>query len=142
MSERTYHGATSRSLIGMSSPCSASSRFSLSLSEWSFIMSVVRVFAHGAMSRRIDTSWGGPIELFLIPASAQRLVYQRLWYVLSYLWDGLYKRTFAEWCCRHMGYYFRLYMHHPTDSRGALAGMRNNSMGPPYGGPIRRPIAP
>ena len=26
---------------------------------------------------------GGPIELFLIPHSAPRLVYQRAWYVLS-----------------------------------------------------------
>ena len=32
--------------------------------------SVVRGFAHGAMGRRIDPSWGGPIELFLVPASA------------------------------------------------------------------------
>ena len=32
--------------------------------------SVVRAFAHGAMGRRIDPSWGGPIELFLVPASA------------------------------------------------------------------------
>ena len=31
---------------------------------------MVRAFAHGAMGRRIDPSWGGPIELFLIPASA------------------------------------------------------------------------
>ena len=31
--------------------------------------SVVRVFAHGAMGRRIDPSWGGPIELFLVPRS-------------------------------------------------------------------------
>ena len=31
---------------------------------------VVRVFAHGAMGRRVDPSWGGPIELFLVPASA------------------------------------------------------------------------
>ena len=31
-------------------------------------------FAHGAMGRRIDPSWGGPIELFLVPASAPRLV--------------------------------------------------------------------
>ena len=31
---------------------------------------MVKVFAHGAMGRRIDPSWGGPIELFLIPASA------------------------------------------------------------------------
>ena len=30
---------------------------------------MVRVFAHG-----------GPIELFLVPASAPRLVYQRPWY--------------------------------------------------------------
>ena len=30
--------------------------------------SVVRAFAHGAMGRRIDPSWGEPIELFLVPA--------------------------------------------------------------------------
>ena len=35
---------------------------------------VVRAFAHGAMGRRINPSWGGPIELFLVPASAPRLV--------------------------------------------------------------------
>ena len=54
-----------------------------------------RAFAHGAMGRRIDPSWGGLIELFLVPASAPRLVKQRLWYVLSCLWDGAYKRTLA-----------------------------------------------
>ena len=31
--------------------------------------SVVRAFDHGAMGRQIDSPWGGPIELFLIPAS-------------------------------------------------------------------------
>ena len=36
--------------------------------------SMVRAFAHGAMGHRIDPSWGGPIELFLVPASAPRLV--------------------------------------------------------------------
>ena len=36
--------------------------------------SVVRAFAHGAMGRRIDPSWGGPIEVFLVPASDPRLV--------------------------------------------------------------------
>ena len=35
---------------------------------------MVRAFAHRAMGRRIDPSWGGPIELFLVPASAPRLV--------------------------------------------------------------------
>ena len=33
--------------------------------------------------------------VFLVPASAPRLVYQRPWYVLSCLWDGAYKRTLA-----------------------------------------------
>ena len=37
---------------------------------------MVRAFAHGAMGRWIDPSWGGPI-------------------VLSCLWDGAYKRTLA-----------------------------------------------
>ena len=37
-------------------------------------ISVVRAFAHGAMDHRIDPSWGGPIELFLLPASAPKLV--------------------------------------------------------------------
>ena len=36
--------------------------------------SVVKAFAHGAMGRRINPSLGGPIELFLVPASAPRLV--------------------------------------------------------------------
>ena len=36
--------------------------------------SVVRAFAHGAMGRQIDPSWGGPTELFIVPASAPRLV--------------------------------------------------------------------
>ena len=56
---------------------------------------MVRAFAHGAMGRRIDPSWGGPIELFLVPASAPRVAYQRPWYVLSYLWDDAYKITLA-----------------------------------------------
>ena len=50
--------------------------------------SVVRAFAHGAMGHRIDPSWGGHIELFLVPASAP-------WYVLLCLWDDAYKRTLA-----------------------------------------------
>ena len=53
--------------------------------------SVVRTFADGVMGRRIDPSWGGPIELFRVPASARRMV----WYVQSCLWDGAYKRTLA-----------------------------------------------
>ena len=60
--------------------------------------------------------------------------------------------------CRHIGYSYRLTArvllyapYHRQDntyhglcytSRGALAGTRNSSMGPPYEGSIRRPIAP
>ena len=33
---------------------------------------MVRAFTHGAIGRRIDPSWGGPIELFLIPARGVR----------------------------------------------------------------------
>ena len=36
---------------------------------------MVSAFAHGTMGRRINPSWGGPIELFLVPVSAPRLVY-------------------------------------------------------------------
>ena len=46
----------------------------VSLSPLTRCSSVVRAFAHGAMGRRIDPSWGGPIELFLVPASAPQLV--------------------------------------------------------------------
>ena len=35
---------------------------------------MVRAFAHGAMDRRIDPSWGGPIELFLVPAGITKAV--------------------------------------------------------------------
>ena len=57
---------------------------------------MVRAFAHGVMGRRIDSSWGGPIELFLVAVSAPRLVQQRLWYVLSCLWDDAYIRNQKE----------------------------------------------
>ena len=39
-----------------------------------FIPNAKRDVAHVAMGRRIDPSWGGPIELFLVPASAPRLM--------------------------------------------------------------------
>ena len=38
---------------------------------------------------------GGPIELYLVTASAPRLVKQRPWYVLSCLWDDAYKIALA-----------------------------------------------
>ena len=53
---------------------------------------MVRAFAHGSMGRRIDPSWSGPIELFLVPASAPRLVNKDRG-GCYFLWDGAYKRT-------------------------------------------------
>ena len=35
---------------------------------------MVRAFDRGAMGRQIDHSQGGPIELFLVPASVPRLL--------------------------------------------------------------------
>ena len=73
-----------------------------------------------------------------------------------WLWTILIVRK--ETHCRHIGYSFRLAARvllyapsHRQDStyhslcytsRGALAGTRNSSMGPPHEGSIRRPIAP
>ena len=56
---------------------------------------MVRAFTRGAMGRYIDPSYAESIELFLVSASAPRLVSQKPWYVLFCLWDGAYKRILA-----------------------------------------------
>ena len=48
--------------------------------------SVVRAFAHGAMGRRIDPSWGGPIELFLVPANVTGVTKAVVCAILSVGW--------------------------------------------------------
>ena len=83
------------------------------------------------------------------------------------LFTVIWRRTYGkgplrlareETRCRHMSYSFRLttrvllyasslrqdntYNGLCYTSRGALAGTRNSSMGPPHEGSIRRPIAP
>ena len=62
--DSTYHGLcyTSRGALGGMRRCGAR------------CSSVVRAFAHGAMGHRINPSWSGPIELFLVPTSAPQLV--------------------------------------------------------------------
>ena len=69
--------------------------------------SVVRAFAHGAMGRRIDPSWGGPIELFLV------LVYlttNTTHFIYGYMASDIWLRSILivgkETRCRHMGYSF------------------------------------
>ena len=83
-------------------------------------------------------------------------------FIYGYMASDVWLRTILivrkETRCRHIGYSFRLAArvllyapshrqdstHHGLcyTSRGALAGTRNSSMGPPHEGSIRRPIAP
>ena len=83
-------------------------------------------------------------------------------FIYGYMASGIWLRTILivrkETRCRHIGYSFRLAARvllyassHRQDntyhslcytSRGALAGTRYSSMGPPHEGSIRRPIAP
>ena len=64
----------SQDLPQSSSDCSSDLSERLAHSTHQYRSSVVRALAHGAMGRRINPSWGGPIELFLVPASAPQLV--------------------------------------------------------------------
>ena len=83
-------------------------------------------------------------------------------FVYGYMASDIWLRTILivrnETRCRHIGYAYRLTARvllyapfHRQDntyhglcdtSRGALAGTRNSSVGPPHEGSIRRPIAP
>ena len=83
-------------------------------------------------------------------------------FIYGYMASDIWLRTILivrkETRCRHIGYSYRLTTRvllyapsHRQDntyhdlcytSRGALAGTRNSSMGPPHEGLIRRPIAP
>ena len=83
-------------------------------------------------------------------------------FIYGYMASDIWLRTnlivWKETRCRHIGYSYRLTARvllyapsHREDStyhslcytsRGALAGTRNSSMGPPHEGSIRRPIAP
>ena len=63
---------------------------------------LVRAFAHGAMGRRIDPSWGGPIELFNDALNTFKL---RLYGVEHMVKDHSDRKRGKP--SRHMGYSFR-----------------------------------
>ena len=84
-------------------------------------------------------------------------------FIYGYMASDIWLRTILivrkeTHCCPHIGYSFwltaRVLLYAPSHrqdstydsvcytSHGALAGMRNSSMGPPHEGSIRRPIAP
>ena len=97
----------------------------------------------------------GRKEMFYLTTHSTHFIYS---YMASDIWLRTTQIVRKETRCRHMGYSYRLTARvllyapsHRQDntyhglcytSRGALAGTRNSSMGPPHEGSIRRPIAP
>ena len=94
-------------------------------------------------------------EMFYLTRHSTHFIYG---YMASDIWLRTILIVRKETRCRHIGYSYRLTARvllyapsHRQDntyhglcytSRGALAGTRNSSMGPPHEGSIRRPIAP
>ena len=97
----------------------------------------------------------GRKEMFYLTTHSTHFIYG---YMASDIWLRTILIVRKETHCRHMGYSYRLTARvllyapsHRQDStyhslcytsRGALAGTRNSSMGPPHEGSTRRPIAP
>ena len=94
-------------------------------------------------------------EMFYLTMHSTHFIYG---YMASDIWLRTILIVRKETLCCHIGYSYRLTARvllyapsHRQDntynglcytSRGALAGTRNSSMGPPHEGSIRRPIAP
>ena len=94
-------------------------------------------------------------KMFYLTTHSTHFIYG---YMASDIWLSTILIVRKETRCRHIGYSFRftarVLLHAPSHrqdstyhglcytSRGALAGTRNSSMGPPHEGSIRRPIAP
>ena len=94
-------------------------------------------------------------EMFYLTTHSTHFIYG---YMASDIWLRTILIVRKETRCRHIGYSYRLAARvllyapsHRQDntyhglcytSRGALAGTRNSSMGPPHEGSIQRPTAP
>ena len=97
----------------------------------------------------------GRKEMFYLTTHSTHFIYG---YMASDIWLRTILIVRKDTRCRHIGYFYRLtarvLLYAPSNrqdntyhglcytSRGALAGTRNSSMGPPHEGSIRRPIAP
>ena len=97
----------------------------------------------------------GEREMFYLTTHLTHFIYG---YMASDIWLRTILIVRKETRCRHIGYSYwltaRVLLYAPSHrqdntyhslfytSHGALAGMRNSSMGPPHEGSIRRPIAP
>ena len=107
------------------------------------------------IARTIDPAREREREMFYLTTHSTHFIYG---YMASDIWLRTILIVRNETRCRHIGYSYRLAARvllyapsHRQDntyhdlcytSRGALAGTRNSSMGPPHEGSIRRPIAP
>ena len=94
-------------------------------------------------------------EMFYLTTHSTHFIYG---FMASDIWLRTILIVRKETHCRHIGYSYqltaRVLLYAPSHrqdstyhslcytSRGALAGMRNSSMGPPSEGSIRRPNAP
>ena len=119
--------------------------------KWYMTVRWIALFING----RYTGSVGREREIFYLTTHSTHFIYG---YMASDIWLRTILIVRKETRCRHIGYFFRLAARvllyaqsHRQDStyhglcytsRGALAGTRNSSMGPPHEGSIRRPIAP
>ena len=122
---------------------------------------------HDMVKDQSDSERGNPLppHRLLFPISSKEMFYlttHSTHFIYGYMASDIWLRTILivrkESRCRHIGYSFQLAARvllyassHRQDrtyhslcctSRGALAGTRNSSMGPPHEGSIQRPIAP
>ena len=111
------------------------------------------------LTKLTNLTWVRSLELwptlFYLTTHSTHFIYG---YMASDIWLRTILIVRKETRCHHIGYCYRLTARvllyapsHRQDntyhglcytSRGALAGTRNSSMGPPHEGSIRRPIAP
>ena len=103
----------------------------------------------------VRISWEREKKMFYLTTHSTHFIYG---YMASDIWLRTILIVRKETRCRHIGYSYRLTSRvllyapfHRQDntyhglcytSRGALAGTRNSSMGPPHERSIRRPITP
>ena len=113
------------------------------------------IFAHTSVKHTPVFEMEGRKEMFYLTTHSKHCIYG---YMASDIWLRTILIVRKETRCRHIGYSLRITARvllyapsHRQDStyhglcytsRGALAGTRNSSMGPPHEGSIRRPIAP
>ena len=153
MSERSYHGATSRSFCGVKG---FNVLVQITLLQRTFVVGPGSDLGQPFRPRPKSWVWEREREKNVLFNDALNTFY--LGYMASDIWLRTILIVRKETRCRHIGYSYRLTARvllyapsHRQDntyhglcytSRGALAGTRNSSTGPPHEGSIRRPIAP